>query len=376
MKYFILISFLLLAHINPALAAPDKRPNAEKLPLKEAYALYNKYRKMGGRSNFLAEPYAKRVYELLKNKPTSSKSRLAATFNYGSLLNLNRKEEIAEPILEESVTLYEAHYGPDHLELISPLIELGHAKIRFGKIHSDKGPYERALAIAEKNVGKDHVFYVKLSTEIIEYRLINQIRERKISTYIKRLKENRKVVEEKAGNDNFLVARINYRIGQLYELQKKNKAAKDHLALAVPIFDKTLPNDYLTRHVHASLVKLYELAGEKDKATEHCKAVGKIDSHNKDIKKGQDFLPLYVKTPVYPNAALSRNISGFANISFTVSKEGKPKDIKVLNVKGHDSFAAAATKAVKKFRYAVIHKNGKPIEHHDVIYKFTFNIER
>ena len=55
--------------------------------------------------------------------------------------------------------------------------------------------------------------------------------------------------------------------------------------------------------------------------------------------------------PEYPERALSQRISGSVTLEFTVSKEGEPRDIRVVSAEPAGTFDRAALAAVKRWRY-------------------------
>jgi TonB family protein len=67
------------------------------------------------------------------------------------------------------------------------------------------------------------------------------------------------------------------------------------------------------------------------------------------------------ENPVYPERALDRLISGWVEMEFTVAKDGSVKDITVTNAEPKNTFNAAATAALARYRYAPVVKDGAAV---------------
>jgi TonB family protein len=67
------------------------------------------------------------------------------------------------------------------------------------------------------------------------------------------------------------------------------------------------------------------------------------------------------ENPVYPERALDKLISGWVEMEFTVAKDGSVKDITVTNAEPKNTFNAAATAALARYRYAPVVKDGAAV---------------
>ena len=65
--------------------------------------------------------------------------------------------------------------------------------------------------------------------------------------------------------------------------------------------------------------------------------------------------------PHYPTAAVRSRQKGWVVVSFTVDKDGKTSDIKVVDAEPHRVFDRAAMDAVEKYRFTPAMKNGVPV---------------
>ncbi len=87
-----------------------------------------------------------------------------------------------------------------------------------------------------------------------------------------------------------------------------------------------------------------------------------------------DYLPIVRVAPVYPTRALTRELEGFVDMSFTVTTAGTVKDPIVLQSTS-SLFERAATRAVLKFKYKPRVVDGVPVEVVGVKTRITFQLE-
>ena len=87
-----------------------------------------------------------------------------------------------------------------------------------------------------------------------------------------------------------------------------------------------------------------------------------------------DYLPIVRVAPVYPTRALSRELEGFVDMSFTVTATGTVKDPIVLQSTS-SLFERAAIRAVLKFKYKPRVVDGVPVEVVGVKTRITFQLE-
>ena len=87
-----------------------------------------------------------------------------------------------------------------------------------------------------------------------------------------------------------------------------------------------------------------------------------------------EYLPIVKVQPIYPQSALARGIEGYVIVSFTVTKQGTTKNIKVVESKPSGIFDRAAMQAAAKFKYKPRVVDGEPIDVPGVENKITFVI--
>ena len=66
--------------------------------------------------------------------------------------------------------------------------------------------------------------------------------------------------------------------------------------------------------------------------------------------------------PVYPASAMQKKISGWVDLEFTLLKDGSVASIQILNAQPDGMFDAAARKAVIKWRFVPVQRDGGPVE--------------
>jgi len=64
-----------------------------------------------------------------------------------------------------------------------------------------------------------------------------------------------------------------------------------------------------------------------------------------------------ISNPVYPTSAVRNDISGCVEFSFVISELGKAQNIQIIKSVPENIFNKAATKSLKKFRWAATNNN-------------------
>ncbi|MDH4073232.1 MAG: TonB family protein [Gammaproteobacteria bacterium] len=77
--------------------------------------------------------------------------------------------------------------------------------------------------------------------------------------------------------------------------------------------------------------------------------------------------------PEYPRAAQRRNITGAVNLGFTVTTDGRVRDIQVLSAEPSETFDRAAMEAVEQWRFEPVIENGVAVEKRSVV-RLAFDI--
>lgn len=102
---------------------------------------------------------------------------------------------------------------------------------------------------------------------------------------------------------------------------------------------------------------------------ERVTSVGPRDGRNRD------YLPLNYITPEYPVAAIEENVEGYVLVEFTVTKEGSPRGIVILDRSPSNIFNESAVNAAERFRFDPRIMDGNPVDAEGAQYLFTFKRE-
>jgi len=78
--------------------------------------------------------------------------------------------------------------------------------------------------------------------------------------------------------------------------------------------------------------------------------------------------------PAFPLSALKAHQEGWVLVSFTLNEKGKVKHPTLVDHGGDKAFIKPALKAMKKFRYEPIVKDGQAVSVSGMKYCFTFAI--
>ena len=121
---------------------------------------------------------------------------------------------------------------------------------------------------------------------------------------------------------------------------------------------------------------------------EEIEEIEEIDQRPKIVE--EDYLPRVKVAPKYPRKALSRRLSGWVTVAFTIATDGKVKDLRVIENCAHksskgpsaacanmpnDVFDKAALDAVKQFEYQPRTRNGSPVEVRDAETRLSFDTQ-
>lgn len=87
-----------------------------------------------------------------------------------------------------------------------------------------------------------------------------------------------------------------------------------------------------------------------------------------------DAMLIMAPAVIFPRRMLSRGIEGYVIVEFTVTTEGTVRNVVVLE-SSHSGFEQAAIKAATQMKYKPNVVDGTPQPVHNVMYRFTFNIE-
>lgn len=86
-----------------------------------------------------------------------------------------------------------------------------------------------------------------------------------------------------------------------------------------------------------------------------------------------DMVPVRYVAPAYPAEARERSTAGWVLVEFTVSEEGIPENIQVVESEPDDLFDQAAIDATNQLVYVPKIRNGRLVAVSGVQYRFIFS---
>ena len=77
---------------------------------------------------------------------------------------------------------------------------------------------------------------------------------------------------------------------------------------------------------------------------------------------GDDLIPITSARPVYPRAAARARTEGWVELVFNIRASGEVYNVRVLDAEPPGVFENAAADAMRRWLYAPLYRNGKPVE--------------
>ncbi|WP_413111526.1 energy transducer TonB [Thaumasiovibrio sp. DFM-14] len=90
----------------------------------------------------------------------------------------------------------------------------------------------------------------------------------------------------------------------------------------------------------------------------------------------QQVMPLYRVEPAYPARALRQRLEGKVTLSFTIDKQGQPKDIQVVAAEPARVFDREAISALRRWRYQPRIVDGVAVAQPDRTVSIEFNLDK
>ncbi|MBC8381633.1 MAG: TonB family protein [SAR92 clade bacterium] len=304
-----------------------------------------------------------------------SKNIAALTYNYG--IALRSTDELSwvvnkeiKNVFTEALTLYESLYGENSVDLVDLLIDLGNAENKVKRTGMNdpvkSSSYKRALGILSSNYGDDSLEYAQaqlaISMEVLEG-------SHTVNAHVfsnKYAKGAYKIISRKLGPTSVGATLASFQLG-------KNQMAKQKFSKAIPFLENSLSNPSVAQYAHGFLIEAFEQIGQRDSATFHAQALGKLNQG----RQNQNYLPVYRKPPIYPRGAQRSGTNGYVIIEVTVSRDGLAIDpIVIEEMPTSKGFGKAALKASSTLRYVPQFVDGEAVEVPGVLYKYTFQMAR
>ncbi|WP_018981529.1 energy transducer TonB [Salinimonas chungwhensis] len=309
----------------------------------------------------------------------NSESAAKLHFSYANVLAVAGKDAQAVTHFEAVADEYESIYGDSSVTTLMAYADIMHTlaemhfqtdgrnklSARLGRLlvlHIDDVDYktsaERAFA---------HVEAAKAVVESSSPLRVSPSSLRRL------FKDAAQYSEEEWGEADVRVLESKYMLAVALSNGREKDDAITYFNQVADIFDQHLTYTHpYELGAHARLVALYEDKGQSDKATEHCRAIGRM----KPWRAEQEPEPLYRVHPEYPSGAARGGRDGSATLSFTVDREGFVRNVEVTDTKGGSAFGNEAQKALEKWRYAPKFVNGEAVESEPLFVQLDFKIER
>ena len=161
------------------------------------------------------------------------------------------------------------------------------------------------------------------------------------------------------GAEDYKVAEMNFYIARIDLSKDRHKAAEKSFLKVIEILDDKQDDNAKAMVLisHTSLVRLYSEIGEVDNATPHCIAYAMKSPANINRRR----IPLFEDKPKFPNFLKRKNIGAEASVvvEYDVDANGFTTNI-TIHEAHNEKIKKAAIKAIKKYRYAPIIRDGKP----------------
>ena len=190
--------------------------------------------------------------------------------------------------------------------------------------------------------------------------------------------ETEKLIIEEAAKKARIDAEVEMR-KRLADEAKKAEAAKEAEASKLEAARKAAEIDALEKQAAAAQKESDERsnnlaqgnAGSKSGGANSPKGPGEF----KDVTTGRPVRPISFEKPSYPRRALTSYQEGSVQVQFTVDKNGKTKDLQVINDVNGDYFKASVLDSIRKATFQPMLIDGVPVEH-IIGYEIKFTINK
>ena len=310
---------------------------------------------------------AKKSLNLGRDIFSSGHKNIAALMhNYGVVLAKNKFYIESAEELRKVYTLYKKHYGKKSEAVGWLLIDLADAQVKYDAGKARKN-YVKAIDILSLQESFDSLTKAKISLDASVHLSGAGGSSGGLKIALKMAEFAYGIFYENYGakhNETSLAAFV---IGKIYFLRKDYTVAEKYLKAS-------LDNQNVGIYAHGILLDIYTKIGRDDLAVKHQKALGNF-LPKQDTNSA--YIPVFVETPKYPQRALKKGREGYAVVSLTITKTGGIRDpVLVEEYPEKMGFGKAAMKVAKKLKYAPQFKDGNAVEVQNVIYKYSFKMEK
>ncbi len=254
-------------------------------------------------------------------------------------------------ILQNALALYEGVYGEDSPELIDLLITLK--------------KYSRALDISEDSSGDKSISHAE-TLLAVSLSLVKELHSTNYNKAIRYARSAYEIFSREVGTESSGATLASFLIGKI-------KMGLGRYKSSIPYLLQATKHPSVSSFAHAFLVEAFDRTSQPNKATLHAQKLGERSSG----VTGDDYRPLYTRSPDYPLKALKRGKEGYVVIELTISKEGLAISPVIIEEEPNGyGFGKAALKAAHTLRYVPRFINGEPVKVSGVLYKYSFKMAR
>ena len=85
-------------------------------------------------------------------------------------------------------------------------------------------------------------------------------------------------------------------------------------------------------------------------------------------------IPMVIIQPRYPRKAAMEGIEGWVKFKFTISPDGTPRDVELIDAQPRRVFERDARRAIYKWKFKPKVVDGKAVEQHNMVYTMQFQL--
>ncbi|MBV1908695.1 MAG: energy transducer TonB [Kangiellaceae bacterium] len=87
-------------------------------------------------------------------------------------------------------------------------------------------------------------------------------------------------------------------------------------------------------------------------------------------------IPMVIINPRYPRKAAMEGIEGWVKFKFTISPDGTPLNVELIDAQPRRVFERDARRAIYKWKFKPRVVDGKAVEQHNMVYTMQFNLAK
>jgi TonB family protein len=275
----------------------------------------------------------------------------------------------ALPLETEALALREKALGPDHVDLLPLMLNLGEILKRLGKLEEAGDVFNRALKIGEKAFGPNDI---EIASIIDRLAFLESDRQR-LPNAESLFERSLKIKQAALSKDDSEIAETALNLGQVRAARTDYKGAASTLRVAITIWEAqgetARPN--LLKALSSYVLALTAL-GRNDEAAKAQHRVAELSGQDAIVNGGiLNGKALVLMTPAYPQQTGHRG-SGTVRVRVLIDVNGHVATAKAIESEMPLEFARAAERAAKQSRFSPTFIEGKPVAVSGVIiYNFV-----